>query len=359
MAFPAHIYAAECLTIKNKFHRNSLSTWTGITAAMGMFLITLLSYFCTYQGICTSITSFSVALFIIVAVLLPESPVWLKSHGCFEDADRCQKKLGFSEPPGELKSDSKLPTEQPKKFKWLGWTKNLQKLKRKDVYMPTIIITMADIILVMSGSTTVANYQVFIIGSRPHDMDPQSQKYFAYMCSLFSASLQLLAHILTTILLLRISGKLIVVSSCVLVAATISLLGYTQSDAGPTSLIFESVATWLNIFAHSLEIYLTPIALMGGAFPGDALEFSSVPVVAVGVASGILVQIHPYLVDNIGNTLYYIYASISLLAGLFTLIFFDEISGKKAKTPRQTNLKPDSGICIQNTYTHDGSFYII
>lgn len=273
---------------------------------------------------------FSLLLFTLIAIVLPESPIWLDLQGRKGDAEMSLKRLGLCQSIlNGSKPDLPAMPNQPQKFSWTSWIMSIQKLKRKDVYKPMLLLTTAIVILTISGAHAVLNYQVDIVGSDPtaSQTDTEQQYSAAFQSSVVSGALVLVAHCFTSLILPTIGVRKMMISSCICLAASFILLGYTI-EKETDLFIWRIIAVWMITFIYHFGIQTTSLSVLGDSFPADAKGFAGVPILGLVVSGSVLVKVHPFLVVGLGANVYYIYAGTSFLGAVYIMEFFHETVGK-------------------------------
>lgn len=331
--YPGQVYASECITVHRKRWRSSIASWNGFTGASGLFFIILMSYFLHYQTVAAIAVATSLTLIIIIRTAIPESPTWLYMQGRVSDAEQALNRLGLGQDTSILNNlRSPLPANEVCSEKFLQkWIKKFQQLRRKDVYRPALTLAVGNIIFMFSGAAAILTYQVDIVGSNPRDADSstEQQLYYAYVSSVLSGFVVLVSQISISVILPLMGARKILFSSCICVAISMVLLGFTTGDQQNSSLyVWRSLAIWMILCSFHFGIKPVTSSITSDSFPADAKGFACISLLPRMLCIGLLLKVHPFLWSALNCKLFFIYAGSSVLGALYAFFFIHETVGK-------------------------------
>lgn len=318
--------------------------WIAVGTSLATTLMLLLSTFLTYHDICGICTAFSILLFALFAVIIPESPTWLYHEGRIGDAEWSQSKLGIAQPILDKNSRLNHPIEPLEDFQWSTVTKNLNKITRRDVYIPLIVMSTFAILYGFSGGASAVTYMVNIIDDsipgtqQSIDMNAmknqtstvhfsESTKY-SLICGIAMCIGSLLTSFVLPCLGLRASFVFSHIGSVVgLLALTFSNVIIQSTE---TALTIRISAVTLLSFLVSITLGPT-MAASGDIFPVDAKGFASIPDVVGNLASGVSIKMFPYLYYILAGYTYLVFAAISVISAVYAYFLLPEVVGKTLK----------------------------
>lgn len=336
------VYAAESIVINHTHLRSSFNVWSSIANSVGIIVTTVLGRLVPYQTVALIAAAMASTSLMSICVFIPESPHWLCQRGLIHQARLSERQLSIHQP---ILKDYKHTQENAKfdmRLTWQSLKNGLQKMKRKDVYKPLIILNVWFILVVFSGSSCVNAYQVSILNDYPVITDRLDSRWFgqdksslinSYDQSIVSAILTLVAIIFTSVLVTYTGIKALFILSAIGMAISMTGLGISLSidDEYQATNFWKSTYTasiWMISFFDNLGLSIIPISVIGELFPHDAKGFASLPSLSYCGIGGIVIKLHPYFYTSLGYSLYYIYAFFCLLSIVFVTIFVPETVGK-------------------------------
>lgn len=140
---PATVYAAECLSSSDVSSRSALVTWSTVALSAGICLVYTTGSYLAYYAVASIATLISVVSFVLVAIFLPESPVWYSLRGRHGDAEWSLREIDINPPPAPPEQPSEAEdnrqnvpptiTPPPETFK---------ELLKPEAYKPLLIMTV-------------------------------------------------------------------------------------------------------------------------------------------------------------------------------------------------------------------------
>lgn len=335
------IYAAESIVVNHDHLRSSFSTWSTIALAIGILLCQVLGRLLSYQTVALIATAMAIISLTCICIFIPESPHWLCERGQIHRARLSEQQLNIHQPVLKDFDHTQVSVEFDMGHTWQSIKRGAQKLKRKDVYKPLIILNVWFTFVVFSGGACIIAYQVNFLNDYPvitHPLDTlwfgsKDNSLLGYDLSIISAILTLIAAILTSISV-TLTGikKLFDISSIGMAIGMAGLAASLYVDEVHQAMKFwrliHTTSIWLIIFFYSLGVCTIPTSVIGEMFPHDAKGFSSLPSISFCGLGGILIKMHLYLHNHIGYLLYFIYACVNILSIVFVEIFVTETVGK-------------------------------
>lgn len=335
------IYAAESIVVNHLHLRSSFSTWCTIALAIGILLCQFLGRIISYQSVALIAAAMAIISLMCICIFIPESPQWLYERGEIHRARLSERQLSIHQPVLKDFDPTRASVEFDVGHIWYSIKRGVQKLERKDIYKPLIILNVWFILVVFSGGGCIIAYQVNILNNYPVSTQPVDTQWFGtkdnsllgYNLSIISAALTLVAVILTSILVTLTGIKKLFHMSSVGMAIGMAGLGASlYVDELQQAMRFwrltHTSSVWLISFFYSLGVCTIPTSVIGDMFPHDAKGFASLPSLSYCGVGGILIKIHLYLHNHLGYLLYFIYASVNLLGVIFVQIFVPETVDK-------------------------------
>uniref|UniRef100_A0A146LGE6 Facilitated trehalose transporter Tret1 n=1 Tax=Lygus hesperus TaxID=30085 RepID=A0A146LGE6_LYGHE len=332
---PAAVYAAECLCPNNVKLRSSLVTWSTVALSTGIFLAYMTGAFLEYYNVASIATLVSIVALVLVAIFIPESPVWLSMKGRHGDAEWSEREINIAPPP--------TPMEEPSASEWEDASPQappppppepatLKELTKPEVYKPLLIMIGFLFFQQFSGVFVVIAYMVDII--RAAGVVTLS----AYWLAVVGGAVILLVSILASIVYPKTGVRAIATLSSMGTAVTMFWIGIYLSTrylwVGSTGWYFLNwVPVFLilsNIALSSAGFLILPWSMLGEVFP------ISVKGVAAGLAtccgfifSFAALKLYPYIQLGLGVAeVFYFFGSVALLGTMFVVAFLPETHGK-------------------------------
>lgn len=337
--FVAQIYAAESIVVNHHHLRNSFSTWSTIATAVGIILDVVLGRFLHYQTVALIAAAMATVSLLCICIFIPESPHWLCQRGQIHRARLSEQRLSIHQPILQGLKHNRGSVDVG--LTWQSIKIGLQKLKRKDIFKPLIILNVWFILVILSGGICINAYQVNIMSDYPLSSLALDSSLFGtryntligYNLSIISSILSLVAVILTSVLVTPMGIKRLFSFSSIGMAIGMSGLAVSLGiDAKFQALEFwritHTISVWLIIFFFCLGVATIPTSVIGEMFPHDAKGYASLPSISYCGIGGILIKLHLYLYSQLGYWLYFMYAFFNLLGVVFVEIFVPETVGK-------------------------------
>lgn len=318
--FPTQIYAGEC-TDKHPVLfkiRGSFTLFATAATSFGFFVVSVMGTFIPYYQVAFITCVLSFCSFLLIALSIPESPVWLYYKGKLEMAKNAQKILHIS----RLRDSDPLMQGSSSQGKF-----TTSALKRRDVYIPVFIITFMHALLSLSGCGIFTCYLVELI-----DFNNSMNLEDSYKISIVAAFLAFSVTIceIFAIPFLGIRKTLIISSSllglCLAVYGAVNLFTVTEEYTTLIHVICIG-AVWLGSFFANGMLAMTK-ALIGEIFPVDGKRFAAIPTVMFCIVDSFVMKLYPYLVVYIQAYTFIMYAVFSISFSIFVFYFIPETVGR-------------------------------
>ncbi|XP_013148783.1 PREDICTED: facilitated trehalose transporter Tret1-like [Papilio polytes] len=316
-------------------YRGGFLTSVSLAQGFGIFLIHFIGSVLNWKT--TSIVCGIIAISsLIMAFYLPESPSWLALKGKYEECRKAFRLLRGDEEERELEEliESQIKLKKKKEREENGPQVNCVKklgavVKRREFYMPLIIVFHCLLMLQACGNSTLPAFSVQVITLM---MGPTANAH-AWMVVL--DSLRLGVNIAAVFIINKFKRRTVLFSTgglCTFAHVAIAVYMYCKSNN-----LLSYDAEWipgllivLQFFCIGLGMVPMPTVISGELIP---LEFrsviSSIGVIFLSSVMFLVLQTFPLLLDSIHlSGTYAIYAAV--LSYLFIVLWFilPETSGK-------------------------------
>ncbi|XP_014253766.1 facilitated trehalose transporter Tret1-like isoform X2 [Cimex lectularius] len=334
-SIPASVYAAECLCSADLRIRSSLVTWSTVALGGGIFAVFTSGSYLEYHDVASMATLFSIVALILVAIFIPESPVWLSMKGRHGDAEWSQKEINIVPPPHPIEQPSEVedypvlpkryptPPPRPETFK---------ELLKPEVYKPLMIMIGFLFFQQFSGVYVMIAYVVDIIRA--------------------SGVVTLSAYSVTAvgggaILLVCLIASMIYPATGVRSVATFSGAGiFLTMYANGTFLMLRpywaASAEWhflhwvpivlilTNIVVSTIGFLVLPWSMMAEVFPINVKGVAAGLATCIGyIFSFIVLKTYPYIQLGLGvSGVFFFFGTMALLGTIFVALFLPETKGK-------------------------------
>jgi len=326
---PATVYAAECITVNFTGLRGCFTIMTSIMLNFGMFLTYLLgtlvpAYIVAYTA---AFVSFTALMFI--GLLIPESPPWLFGQGRHFDAEFSQKVLRITQPVLQTSSGTVKSLDG-------GGPKILDRLRKRDVYKPMVIMTTFLFFQQFSGSFVLTAYMTQLLGSLHVTVNN-------YLVTLVAGFTNIGAMVLLSVLLSRSGFKQLSIISCTGYALSMIALAAFLYTATDDQLVTNTVVigcVLLNMAMNGIGLRSIPYAMLGEVFPTDVAGVAgSIVACLSSVFNFVAIKMYPYMVIWTGPGVFVFYGVLALLTAAFVAVFVPDTKGKTIKEIGEEFLK--------------------
>lgn len=339
--YPGQVYIGECLVVDDHNLRNRFAMWFGIANSFGMFIVLTLGYFMNYSEIALLMAAVAICIILLFHVFIWESPVWLAHMGRIEEAKRCSKNLGIVHPmlSHYTQCEGVFTVSEEEGGSYVRHFRNVfEKLKRKDVYKPLVIMTTVLTFVMLSGGVAIMTY-MFNILSYSKDFNSSGtangSQNDAEKFGVYSGVLILLANYLVCVLVPYVGVKKLTINSCVFMIFGLLMLYYSYMPATffskDTMNSIHVISIWVVIFAFNSGLLNIPVSILGDVFPTDAKGLASIPIFAFCFVCAILVKFFPIWYIDVGADIYLVYAVLTGCAAVIVALFMPETVGKSLK----------------------------
>ncbi|KAF0761487.1 facilitated trehalose transporter Tret1-2 isoform X1 [Aphis craccivora] len=324
---PATVYAAECITVNYTGLRGCFTIIASIMLNFGMFLTYLLGALMPACVVAYVAAFVSLAAFIFIGTLIPESPPWLFGQGRRVDAEFSQRVLRIAQPILQTRRAQSLDGDSAASVRLRS--RIVDRLAEPDVYKPMAIMTTFLFFQQACGSFVLTAYMIQLLGGLGVTVD-------AYLVTLLAGFTNLAAMVLLSVLLSRFGFKQLSYVSCAGYAASMVLLAaFLLCYGGGDSLVINAVVigcVLLNMAMNGLGLRPIPYAMLGELFPTDVAGVAgSIVACMSSVFNFMAIKSYPYLRIWLGPGVFALYGALALLTLVFVATVVPDTRGKTIK----------------------------
>ncbi|KAK2582024.1 hypothetical protein KPH14_002730 [Odynerus spinipes] len=324
---PATVYSAEIAGVK---WRGTMITWTSVSIAMGVLIVYIfgLLFKEDWRLVALMCALFPLASVVIVLMVLPESPVWLRERGRLDEALEIFKK--FRGIPTDQAATVDVLLELKPRVQQTGKkTKNILKhLLKRNALIPFAIMLTYFLFQQFSGIFVMVYYAVDIVQSVGITIDP-------YLGAVFIGFTRLLGSLLVAAVSRKYGRRIPSIVSGAGMTLCMGFLsiylimtdrGHTMHDRG----IFPVVCILMYIFLSTLGFLSIPFAMIGEIYPTKVKDLLAGLTVCLGYFfSSVTIKTYPDMLLLMGkHGVFFFYAVVSLCGTLFVLFLLPETKGK-------------------------------
>jgi len=325
--------------------RGVLGTGFQLTLALGVFLAFLIGMFIDYQWLAV-VACFFTAISSVAILFIPDSPIWLLSHGHYTAALTALTKLrgDIYYANIELNKLSGNSVLQNQNNVYLNRTFFL----KSSILKPIGISLMLMIIQQYGGINAVLFFCSDIFKYAGFSKNPN-------LATTIIGGLQFIVTIVVSLLIERAGRKILMIVSCAglfLSCASMGLYYYLKENdiADISGLSLGSLIAYIIFF--SIGSGPIPWLMMSELIPqsvkGKASAFATF---TNWMSSFIVTKIRIYMVHDLHNYgTFWIYGGINFLSVLFVICCVPETRGKSLEEIEELFSKPKQET-IQNEYT--------
>lgn len=330
---PATVYAAECLSSSDVSSRSALVTWSTVALSAGICLVYTTGSYLAYYAVASIATLISVVSFVLVAIFLPESPVWYSLRGRHGDAEWSLREIDINPPPAPPEQPSEAEdnrqnvpptiTPPPETFK---------ELLKPEAYKPLLIMTGFFFFQQFSGVFVIIAYMVDIIrAAGVITVNP-------YFVTILAGSLVLVVSLIASLVYPKTGVRLIAIFSGLGTTATMLFIGIFLSLRtywiNRTQLYFLN---WIPVFSilsgigvSAVGFLILPWSMLGEVFPNNVKGLAAGIATCLGFTfSFIAAKIYPSIQLSLGvEGVFFFFGIMALLGTVFVIMFLPETRGK-------------------------------
>lgn len=334
-SLPAAVYAAECLSPNDPAFRSSLVAWSTVSLSAGIFLVFLTGAYVPYYAVASIATLLAVMSFVLIAIFLPESPVWYTLKGRHGDAEWAQRELAIHpapsvlELPSELESDCPSapvpPPPEPIKLN------NFRELAKPEAYKPLLIMTFFFFFQQFSGVYVMIAYMVDIV------RDTEVVYFGPYTVTVIAGAI-ILGVALTASLIYPKTGVRSVaivsgVGTCVsmlFIATFLTIRPRLTQQEWMFLHWIPFIAILSNVALSTMGFLILPWSMLGEVFPSHVKGLAGGIATCLGyIFKFIAVKIHPFIIRDIGvSGVFFFYSGMAFLGTIYVSVFLPETKGR-------------------------------
>jgi len=326
------VYLIEVLDTQR---RELLGSVLAISISIGISLMYLFGYFFSWIVVSWIFIGI-VAIQCIGLCFVPESPLWLMSQNCVEEATKSLKFLrGKENDVAKEVEDLKLATNQTQDNSVKIWKEFL----KPEAYKPLSLLIVLWIFQQFSGNYAVVFYAVDIFEGIGHDAkmeEMMSMKENSYLSAIAVGSIRIIGSILGAIFLKKqISRRVLMTCSAIGMFLSMSSLAAIEqimeqflSHSTSSTLLVVSSSSF--ILSHAIGFNVIPMLMVGELCPVNLKSLTSgITIAVVAVLVFTVVKVFPIAMVSMGATMTYgFFAVMCVLASVFSFYFVPETRGK-------------------------------
>lgn len=331
---PASVYAAECLCSNNLAVRSALVSWSTVALSGGICLVYTTGAVLDYYAVASIATLISIMSLIMVALFIPESPIWLNMKGRYGDAEWSQREINISPPPHPIEQPSEAedmsqpppPTPPPSQ------PETLKELLKPEAYKPLLILIGFFFFQQFSGVFVVIAYMVDIsIASGVIIFNP-------YTITVVAGCIILLVSIIASLVYPSTGVRAVAAISGAGTTATMLFIGTYLSLRHYWILNPEwyfmnwapVIAILANIAVSTVGFLILPWSMLGEVFPLNVKGIAAGIATCIGfIFSFIAIKIYPYILLDLGASgIFFFFGGMALFGTIFVILFLPETKGK-------------------------------
>lgn len=333
MFYPVRVYQNETICADDNKLRRISAPWPNIIRSFGLVSVFSVGYLTDCNKIPVVIASLSIVILIIIYVVFPESPTWLKLHGRIHEARQATETLGIA----NTVYKSMAPIEDPalalafstrSRFGWQAISNIFTKLSQKNVRDAIILMSFLSIVNNFSGGSTLMIYLAELF---PKENPTSSDEYYsflnlisygAYTQMTICAFFVFVAQILMIFTLPHFGARKLFMIAGVCMCFGLLSVGYTAVTHNTG--VARILAIWVVLFAFNSGVQSILNTVISDVLPPDAQSFGTIPLFAVYASNAIIAKWHPYLYSQHGGYLFYAYACMSFICTILVFFFLPE-----------------------------------
>ncbi|XP_012533979.1 facilitated trehalose transporter Tret1-2 homolog isoform X2 [Monomorium pharaonis] len=321
---PTTVYAAE---IAGPKWRGTMVTWTSISIALGVLIVYIFGYILPsdWRLVALLCALFPLCAIALTALIVPESPLWLRDRNRPEEALEIMKKFRG------IPKDQPAPAEVLFELKPRPQKKNqniLKHLVKRSSLVPFGIMLSYFFFQQFSGIFVIIYNAVGI-------MEKSGVKVNPYLGAVLIGVARFIASLLTAGVSRKFGRRIPSMISGVgmtIFMGGLSLYlylaenGTVMADGGVVPVICMA----MYIFTSTLGYLVVPFAMVGEVFPSKVKDILSGMTVAIGyLFSAATVKTYPDMESQMGmHGVFLFFAIVSLVGAIFILMFLPETKGK-------------------------------
>lgn len=212
MSLPStQIYVSECCDTEI---RGILGSIPSISMSLGILSFYILGSFLPWRWLAWIGFGVTTGLFVAV-ILLPESPVWLKSKKRYEEASRSAEWLKLADFQAKSVGGSTRETDSPKKYKSF----ELRAFRRRTILLPLGIGLVLLMVQQLSGIDSVIFFTVEIFKAAGSSVN-------SHTATIIVGLVQLLSNISSLFIVDRFGRKPLLLVSAIIMCISMGSMGY-------------------------------------------------------------------------------------------------------------------------------------
>lgn len=324
---PATVYAAEVTTPKL---RSIVVTWTSVGIALAVLIVYVLGYVFQddWRAIALACGVFPVASVLLVVPIMPESPIWLRDSGHFDDA--CKVLARFRGVPADRPIPAELlaelkTNERPARTRE---SSKLPRLPKRNALCSFGVMLGYFFFQQFSGIFVVVFYAVEIAREVGITID-------AYLAAILIGLTRLVGSVLMSYASRKFGRRIPSIGSGVGMTVFMGGLAlyvhlasrcYRIDDGGAIPI----VCIVMYIFTSTMGFLVVPFAMMGEIYPADSKDVLTGLTTCAGyVFSFVTIKVYPDMLAIMGAPgVFLFYAVFSFLGTVFVYFLLPETKGK-------------------------------
>lgn len=331
---PASVYAAECLSTTDVTSRSSIVAWSTVALSAGIFLVFSTGAFLEFYAVASIATLISIISFVLVAVFLPESPVWYSMRGRHGDAEWSLREIDINPPPPppEQPSEVEEPDKQPPPPPPPAQPETFKELLKPEAYKPLLIMIGFFFFQQFSGVFVMIAYMVDIVrAAGVVTVNPYLVTFLAGTIVLIVSLIASLVYPRTGVRLISIVSGIGITATMLFMATFLSLRVYWVNREQLNFLNWIPVFSILSSVSFSaIGFLILPWSMLGEVFPNSVKGLAAGISTCLGFTfSFIVAKIYPDIQLGLGvEGIFLFFGTMALLGTIFVIIFLPETRGK-------------------------------